>query len=112
MVGLWHLKPAYVLAYLLVRTYCFDTDILTKDIAGTDRFVGFGDLCEVVAHDRLPETHADVVLLLVGNDELVPFVEVGAQCVLRYVEPFAGEFGEREVNPQPQNLFGADEFGE
>ena len=111
-VGLWHVQPSHILADLLVCAHGLDTDVFAKDVAAADALVGLRDERQVVRHDRLAEAHADVVLLLVGNDELVPLVEIGAELVLAHLEPFAGEFGECEVNPQPQNLFGIDEFGE
>ena len=88
-VGLGRVDSAHILADLFVRAYGLDADVVAQDVSDFHGLVGFGDPREVVAHDGLAEAHADVVLLLVGNDELVPLVQAGAECVLRQVEPLA-----------------------
>ena len=92
-MGLWRGEPADILADLFIRMHRFDTDVVAQDVVEADTFVSPCHPREIVAHDGLPETHADVVFFLVGNDELVPLVQVCAELLLAYFKAFACEFG-------------------
>ena len=74
-VLLRHLYGVDILLDVLFVKEVVEVDVFAEDAGEADGAVSFGEGGEVVRHDRFAEAEADVIFLLVGDDEQVPLVE-------------------------------------
>ena len=70
-----HLYSVDILLDMFFVKEIVEVDMFAEDAGETDGAVSFGEGGEVVRHDRFAEAEADVIFLLVGDDEQVPLVE-------------------------------------